>query len=144
MVKFFKIILCFLSVSFIVGAEDSDLRTDLIEQGGNSLHLFCFFILSSVCFLQNQLYTYLLPKKVRNKSIYAKEEHYSKSFFSGTIGLGYIFVALHLFGFYISSNTEYQSEGSLYIGVFFIFCGTLSKIKGIINNELNEEGNAKS
>ena len=101
-------------------------------------------MLLAVYFIHNQLYSYLLPKIIRDKPIYTQANHYSKSFFSGTVGSGYFLVVLHLFGIYMSASSTHKFEGFLYIGVFLIFCGTLSKIKGIIVNELAERNSDNS
>lgn len=134
MIKFFKIFFCLLSVLTIVLVEDPELSSEL---EGLAVYGYMILALLSVIFLQNQLYRYLLPKSLRDRSLDSQHTHYNNSFFKGTIGLGYFLVVLHLFAFYMSADMTNKPQGFLYIGSTLIFFGTLSKIKGIIATELN-------
>lgn len=130
--RFFGIVFCLLSVFTICLLEDSEFSSEIAQQGGAGLYVSMLLALLAVCYLQYQLYNYLVPRKLRSLSSNDQEGHYSNSFFKGTISTGYLFVVLHLGMIYFSANSEHEVEGFMYIGSALIVLGTLSKIKGVI------------
>lgn len=130
MIRALRILLCIVSVLVVVMAEHPELDYSTVEPSNSSKHLLCFAVLASVCFLHWQLYQYVLPKALRARL--PSSNHYHYSFFRGTIGLGYFFVLIHISDIYMSQSS---SLGWLYTGLFLIFCGALSKVKGVIAEE---------
>jgi len=142
--RYLRIVLCVLSVFIIAAVEDSDFSMQISSEGGKTLYVYMALALLAVCFLQNQLYNYLIPKNLRTYSLKGEETHYNKSLFKSTIGLGYFLVVLHLTGPFMRSAHLNEPEGFMYIGVALIFLGTLSKTKGIIANELSSKNKESS
>jgi len=139
MYRYIRIALCIVSVFIIAMVEDSDFSTQISSEGGYALYFHMILAFLAVFFLQSQLSNYLIPKSLRTHSLLGEETHYSKSFFKGSIGLGYFLVVLHLTGPFMNSARLNEPEGFMYIGVSLIFLGTLSKTKGIIENELSSK-----
>lgn len=141
-VRYIRIILCILSVLLITMVEDSEFTTQVSREGGASLYVYMALALLAVSFLQNQLYNYMVPRDLRASALHGINGHYEKSFFKGCIGAGYCLVVSHLiFTFNNSANLDHFAS-YMYIGIALISLGTLSKIKGIIANELLQLRNA--
>ena len=92
--KVLKILLCLISSFIVVVAETPELSIEFHEQKDVSLYVFMALVLIAVCFLQNQLFRYLIPKSMKVKFSYPGEDYYSKSFFRGTIAVSYTHLTL--------------------------------------------------
>ena len=58
--------------------------------------------------------------------------HYSKGFLAGTVGLGYVLVALYIFEFYVGLRDQPTTPNLIWPGVFFIALGTLAQVRGLV------------
>ncbi len=134
--KFVRITLCIASVILIVLAGNPELSFSNEEQKKLSSYGFALLLLLAIYYLQNQIYSYLLPKKLIKNTSIKQESHYQKSFFNGCVGGGYLLVLWHIMDLFYK-KTNYPLF--FYIGIVLIFCGTLSKIKGVIESELNDK-----
>ena len=134
--RFIRITLCIASVILIVLAGNSELSFSGEEPQKLSSYIFALLLLLGIYFLQKQIYSYLLPKKLIKSTSIQQESHYHKSFFNGCIGGGYVLVLWHIADlFYKTINFP----PFFYIGIVLIFCGVLSKIKGVIEIELGDK-----
>lgn len=134
MVKFIQIFCCLLSASTVYLAEYLAFTNQVLNIGEPGSLVFAFINLGSVIFLQIQIYNYIVPKPLRDKLSAERPNYDSESFFKGTVGIGYLFVAMHILMLFHSN----QHIGSMILGVLLIFFGVLSKVKAAISTGFSQ------
>jgi len=132
----FKILLCVLSAIGIGIAGSVEWADEVLKTSDIGSYFFVALMLMSIVFTQNQLYNYIVPKRVKEAHANSPKKYYRKSFFNGCVGAGYFSIILHIVAMYSDTlnNTSY-----LYIGLVLIFLGTISKIKEVLEYEFREE-----
>jgi hypothetical protein len=57
---------------------------------------------------------------------------YWKGFLAGTVGLGYVLLALYICGYFTGLRVQPETPNLVWPGVFFIGLGTLAQVRGLV------------
>ncbi len=66
-------------------------------------------------------------------------KNYRSGFFAGTIGLGYICLALYVFGFFADRPGKADDPNFVWVAIFFIGLGVLAQTRGLILSLIKPE-----
>jgi hypothetical protein len=94
-------------------------------------------LLASVLYLHWLFRVFLMPlshlgQEQRERLKEQALAQYSKGFLAGTVGLGYLLLALYLGGFLTGFRGKAITGNLVWEGVFFIALGTLAQVRGLV------------
>ena len=94
-------------------------------------------LLASVVYLHWLFRVFLMPlshldpeqrQTLRQQAV----AQYSKGFLAGTVGLGYLLLALYIVGFFAELRDQPTTPNLVWPAVFFIALGTLAQVRGLV------------
>ena len=96
-----------------------------------------WLLLASVVYLHWLFRVFLMPlshlgREQRERITQQALAQYSKGFLSGTVGLGYLLLALYIVGFLTGFRGRPITPNLVWAGVFFIAVGTLAQVRGLV------------
>lgn len=142
--KVLRAILATFAVMIVITSSHAQQIADPGDR--SALIVMGILVFLSVAFLHWLLVRYvtaadLIPSTERHRLSLAAETGYQRSFFRGTVGIGYILIAGYAmdvtgFGFHSDLAT---SLGYLCTGIVFLFLGLVARARGVILALLNSK-----
>jgi hypothetical protein len=117
----------------MIGISDNMMAESAANRKSDVTYI--FLLLGSVIYLHWALRTYLIPLSYLHETQVevlqsAIQKKYSQSLPAGSIGIGYVFVGLHILGYLV--HTDPNSPSFLHIAIFLIGLGILAQTRAAV------------